>query len=423
MPSLGADMEQGTLVEWLVQPGDTVHKGDLIAAVDTEKAIIEVECFDTGIIDRLLVEPGQTVPVGAPMAIISGGAHGAPAGPAPPEPAAEPPPHRPIATPPVRKLAAQHGVDLATIRGTGHHDAITHADVEAVIHHHVEPPAGAGPGERRRISPYARRLAIELGVDPSLLTGTGTDGAVRARDVRAAAPQPPIAPVRPQTTERDTDAMRQAIAALMSKSKREIPHYYLTNTIDLGDALDWLHERNRHVEMADRIVPAALLLKASALAAHQVPELNGHWIDNHFQHSGPVHLGVAVSLHGGGLLTPTIADATELPLPEVMQRLRELVSRARTGRLHSSDTTPATITATNLGDLGAESVLGVIYPPQVALVGFGAVVRRPWAVGDLIGIRPVVTTTLSGDHRASDGATGARYLAAVEKFLQHPEEL
>ncbi|MER5390260.1 2-oxo acid dehydrogenase subunit E2, partial [Saccharopolyspora sp. NPDC002686] len=278
-------------------------------------------------------------------------------------------------------------------------------------------------GERQRISPYARRLAVELGVDPGLLTGTGANGAVLARDVRAAAPQPPTAPARSQTAERDTDAMRHAIAALMSKSKREIPHYYLTNTIDLGDALEWLHERNRHVEVANRIVPAALLLKAGALAARQVPELNGHWIDDRFRPAEPVHLGVAVSLHGGGLLTPTIADAAQLSLPDVMRRLRELVSRARTGRLRSSDTTPATITATNLGELGAESVQGVIYPPQVALVGFGSIVRRPWAVGELIGIRPVVTATLSGDHRATDGATGARYLAAVEKFLQHPENL
>ncbi len=217
--------------------------------------------------------------------------------------------------------------------------------------------------------------------------------------------------------------MRQAIAALMTKSKHEIPHYYLTSTIELSTALEWLRERNRRALVADRIVPPALLLKATALAARDVPDLNGHWINDHFEPADAVHLGVAVALHGGGLLTPSIVDAEQLPLTEIMRRLRELVSRARTAHLHSSDTTPATITVTNLGDLGVESVQGVIYPPQVALIGFGAVVHRPWAVGDLIGIRPIVTATLSGDHRATDGATGGRFLTTIDTFLQHPEEL
>ncbi|MBB5155999.1 dihydrolipoamide acetyltransferase family protein [Saccharopolyspora phatthalungensis] len=427
MPSLGADMERGTLVEWLVHPGDTVHKGDLVAAVDTEKATIEVECFDTGIIDRLLVEPGQTVPVGTPLAVISAGAQGAPSGPAPAEPAAEkPPPPRKhkaaLATPPVRKLAAQHGIDLAAVHGTGHGGAITHADVEAAIQQRTEPHLTAPAAARQRISPYARRLAAELGVDPSLVTGTGADGAVRARDVRAAAQEPTTTAPAPSVS-RGSTAMRQAIAALMTKSKHEIPHYYLTSTIELSTALEWLRERNRRALVADRIVPAALLLKATALAARDVPDLNGHWINDHFEPADAVHLGVAVALHGGGLLTPSIVDAEQLPLTEIMRRLRELVSRARTAHLHSSDTTPATITVTNLGDLGVESVQGVIYPPQVALIGFGAVVHRPWAVGDLIGIRPIVTATLSGDHRATDGATGGRFLTTIDTFLQHPEEL
>ncbi len=384
-----------------------------------------MECFDTGIIDRLLVQPGQTVPVGSPLAIISTGAHGAPSGPAPLQPAAPTPqPHPTVATPPVRKLAAQHGIDLTTIHGTGHGGAVTHADVEAAIHRRIEtPPVKAPAATRPRISPYARRLATELGVDPNRLTGTGANGSVRARDVRAAAEKPPAAPSRPSTGERSAEAMRHAIAALMARSKREIPHYYLISTIDLANALEWLRERNRHAPVADRIVPAALLLKASALAAREVPDLNGHWTNDRFQPADAVHLGVAVSLHGGGLLTPSIPNAEQLPLTEVMRRLRELVSRARNGRLRSSDTAPATITVTNLGELGVESVQGVIYPPQVALVGFGAVSHRPWAIGDLLGIRPLVTATLSGDHRATDGATGARFLTAVDTFLQHPGDL
>ncbi|TDD40877.1 2-oxo acid dehydrogenase subunit E2, partial [Saccharopolyspora elongata] len=355
-------------------------------------------------------------------------------GPPPAKPSARGRPRReppvvPPASPPVRKLAAQLGVDLTTVHGTGHGGAITRTDIETAARQGAEPhpraigsaPASPAPA-RQRISPYARRLATELGVDPTRLTGSGTDSSIRAWDVHAARQTPPPTQA-PTTTERRPESMRQAIAALMSRSKREIPHYYLTSTIDIAAATEWLHDLNRHSAVADRIVPAALLLKASALAARDVPDLNGHWIGDHFTPADSVHLGVAVSLHGGGVLTPTIPDAAQLPLIELMHSLRELVTRARTSRLRSSDTTPATITVTNLGDLGVDSVQGVIYPPQVALVGFGAVMRRPWAVGDLIGIRPLVTATLSGDHRASDGATGARFLTSVNAFLQRPEEL
>ena len=217
--------------------------------------------------------------------------------------------------------------------------------------------------------------------------------------------------------------MRLAIARLMSRSKREIPHYYVSNTVDLGPALSWLRERNRSVPMSARMVPAALLLKAAALAARGVPELNGFWAEDHFVPAPVVHLGVAVSLRGGGQITPAIHDAADLPAAELMSRLRDLVSRARAGRLRGSELTDATITVTNLGDQGVESVTGVIYPPQVALVGLGKITERPWAVDGLLGIRPVVITTLAADHRATDGYAGARFLSLLAELLQEPEEL
>jgi pyruvate dehydrogenase E2 component (dihydrolipoamide acetyltransferase) len=217
--------------------------------------------------------------------------------------------------------------------------------------------------------------------------------------------------------------MRATIAAVMSRSKREIPHYYLSTTVDLGDALEWMHRRNLDLPLTERLVPAALLLKATALAASEVPEVNGFWVDGRFVPGDAVHLGVAVSLRGGGLVAPALHEADRMPLPEVMRGLRDLVTRARGGRLRGRELTEATLTVTNLGDQGVESVHGVIHPPQVALVGFGRVVRRPWAIGDLLGIRPVVTLTLAADHRATDGFTGGRFLAAVDRLLQQPEEL
>jgi pyruvate dehydrogenase E2 component (dihydrolipoamide acetyltransferase) len=217
--------------------------------------------------------------------------------------------------------------------------------------------------------------------------------------------------------------MRQAIAGLMARANRDIPHYYLSTTVDLATAMAWLHEHNRRTPVGERLLPAALLLKAAALAAREVPELNGFWTDDRFTAGNGVHLGVAVSLRGGGLVAPALRNADALELPRLMTALKDLVARARTGRLRGSEVSGSTITVTNLGDQGVEAVFGVIYPPQVALVGFGRVVDRPWAVDGLLGVRPVVTATLSADHRATDGAVGAHYLTVVDRLLQNPEQL
>ncbi|QJS13849.1 2-oxo acid dehydrogenase subunit E2 [Streptomyces argyrophyllae] len=493
MPSLGADMEEGLLQEWLVSPGDRVHKGDVLAVVETDKAAIEVECFESGTVGRLLVAPGARVPVGTPLAVIEGeAASGEPvaAGPSEPVGEAQPPPTpalakadqepaarherpqpRPKAArkpehaskpaqaeprkqparqhvqalpepsaaassvtgagPLVRHLAEHRGVDLTTLHGTGPGGRITRADVE-----HAAPPLTS----RVRATPYARRLAHDLGIDLRAVRGTGDGGAVRAADVHTALrtgagaerpdrsprdgeQRPPAGVAIDSRPEERTDAMRRAIADLMSRSKREIPHYYLSTAIDLAAAEEWLRRINRGRPPADRLVPAALLLKAAALAARQVPTLNGYWRNDGFVPASEINLAVAVSLRQGGLLAPVIHRADTLPPDALMVRLKDLVQRARRGRLRGSETTGATLTVTNLGDQGVEAVFGVIHPPQVALVGFGAVVERPWAASGMVGVRPVVTATLAADHRATDGAVGARYLTAVDRLLQKPEEL
>jgi pyruvate dehydrogenase E2 component (dihydrolipoamide acetyltransferase) len=467
MPSLGADMDEGTLLEWLVKPGDEVRKGDIVAVVDTAKAAVEVECFESGVFGSVLVEPGTTVPVGTPLAVITpAGPPAVPAAPAvaPPAPAAGPPtlapaappppvpvgppalspaPPRVPATPPIRHLARQLGVDISKLHGTGPDGTVTHADVEA---------AAAAMRRRPRVSPFARRLAAELGIDLTAVRGTGSGGAIRADDVRRAVseakappakaapgvaerpaappaaviPRPSAQPEAEAEAERAAErraAMRRAIGSLMARSKREIPHYYLSTTIDLEPMTQWLRGRNRELPVPSRIVPAALLLKAAALAAREVPQLNGFWRDDHFVPAGHVHLGVAISLREAGMVAPAIHDADTLTVAALMARLRDLVARARTGRLRGSEMTDPTITVTNLGDRGVEAVFGVIYPPQVALAGFGKVISAPCAVGGLLGVRTQVTATLAADHRASDGYTGARYLEAITRLLQKPEEL
>ena len=209
----------------------------------------------------------------------------------------------------------------------------------------------------------------------------------------------------------------------MSRSKREVPHYYVATTVDLHATTEWLRRTNRTRAVTERVVPAAALLRATALTLRDTPALNGFWRGDAFVPGEGVHLGVAVSVRDGGLVAPAIHDAADLSLPALMAALRDLVGRARSGRLTRAEMADPTFTVTDLGDQGVEEVIGVIYPPQVALLGVGRIVERPWAVDGLLGVRPVVRLTLSGDHRATDGVTGARFLAAVDRLLQHPEEL
>jgi len=375
MPSLGADMEAGTLVEWRVRPGDAVRRGDIVAVVDTDKAVIEVEIWEDGVVDELLVSAGQKVPVGTPLARL--------------RPAGEPAPP-PVAPTPI--------------------------------------PVEAAPATRRvHATPLARRIAQSLGVDVAAVEGTGPGGAVTRADVErvASPPRAAVAPAAPASQPADLRAARarQAMAAAMARSKREIPHYYLTTRIDLSRALGWLATENARRAVADRLLPAVLLLRAVALAAREVPEMNGFFVDGALRPAACVHLGVGISLRQGGLVAPALRDADTKDVTVLMRELSDLVARTRTGVLRSSELGDATLSVTNLGDQGAESVHGVIYPPQVALVGFGRIAEQPWAHEGVLGVRPVVVATLAADHRASDGHRGSRFLAAVDRLLQAPEKL
>jgi pyruvate dehydrogenase E2 component (dihydrolipoamide acetyltransferase) len=405
MPALGADMEAGMLAEWLVKPGDAVRSGDIVCVVETQKGAIEVEIFEDGVIEELVVQPGEEVPVGAALARLDGKAaeeEGAAPAPAPaPTPVR---PKAPAAAPP--HLAAPS-------------PKTTPATIEAA---------------RAAVSPAARRRAAELGLDPETLQGTGIDGSVTLADVEAAAREPgerrpatapPIeAPTaRPARKGFDPAEMRKAIAAAMQRSKREIPHYYLGQTIDFAAASAWLAATNRELPPPERLMPAVLLLKATALALAEVPALNGHYADGAFRPGDGIHVGWIVALRGGGLVAPAIRDADKQPLPALMAALRDLVQRARTGGLRASELGSGTVTVTSLGERGAESVIGVIYPPQVAIVGFGRIAPRPWVVDGAVTARPLVETTLAADHRVCDGHLGGLLLAAIDRHLQEPEKL
>ena len=396
MPSLGADMEAGTLVEWRVRPGDTVRRGDIVAAVDTDKAIIEVACWQDGVVEALLVAPGTKVPVGTPLARLgqSTAAATGPAGIGPVEAPARPTAPSVPAGEPARPTP-----------------------------HHVEPEPAARPAGRVRATPLARRVAEQLHVDLAALRGEGPGAALTRADVERAAAARGAPEAEPAAPVGRAVGMRRAIAAAMARSKREIPHYYLGTRIDLSRALVWLAAENAPRPVAERVLPAAVLLRAVALAAREVPEMNGFFENAEFRPASAVHLGVGIALRQGGLVAPALLDGDRKSVGDIMRELADLVRRARDGVLRSSELGSATLTVTNLGDLGVESVYGVIHPPQVALVGFGRVSEQPWASDGLLGVRPVLTATLAADHRASDGHRGARFLCAVDRLLQEPDRL
>jgi pyruvate dehydrogenase E2 component (dihydrolipoamide acetyltransferase) len=271
-----------------------------------------------------------------------------------------------------------------------------------------------------RASPAARRLAADKGIDLSGLTGSGPGGAVVYQDVAKAAKQP----ARHPSGGLDLDAMREAIAAAMARSKREIPHYYLSHSFDVGAAVDWLAAYNKHRPPQERLLMGALLVKAVALALSKYGEFNGFFEDGHFHAADGIHVGTAIAIRGGGLAAPAIHDVDTLPLGDLMAKLRDLVARTRAGRLRSSEMTDPTVTVSSLGERGVEALYGVIYPPQVALIGFGRIETRPWATDDAtLSPRPVMTATLAADHRVSDGHRGALFLLEIEKRLNEPEAL
>ncbi|HSJ96253.1 MAG TPA: 2-oxo acid dehydrogenase subunit E2, partial [Myxococcota bacterium] len=260
--------------------------------------------------------------------------------------------------------------------------------------------------------------------------GSGPGGAIVRADVERAAAstppaaRPPAAAAIPVTGPAGrTAGLRRATAAAMARSKREIPHYYLGTRIDLSRALVWLAGENAQRPVVERLLPAALLLRAVALAAREVPEVNGFWLEGEYRPATAVHLGIGISLRGGGLVAPALRDADRKPLAVLMRELGDLVRRTRAGVLRSSELGEATLTVTNLGDQGVETVHGVIQPPQVALVGFGRIAEQPWAEHGLLGVRPVVVATLAADHRASDGHRGGRFLTVIDRLLQEPGKL
>ena len=385
MPSLGADMEAGTLVEWRKNPGDTVKRGDIIAEVETQKGLIEIEVFDEGVIGELLIKEGAKIPVGTVMALIN-----------------------------------PSGAKLERKEITTQKTAIAIQPTEEKTIEKVKEEKS----EARTIkaSPLAKRMAAENNIDLSQIQGTGEEGAITKEDVENAIAQKEIIAKSEEKNIPQVQAIRSAVAAAMSKSNREIPHYYLEKRIDMTKALAWLGETNHKLPIQKRLLPAALLIKSVAQSLVDFPNLNASW-DNGLQLKKEINIGFVVSLRGGGIIIPTIHNANLKNTSEIMEALNDIIPRARAMKLRSSDLSDSTITITSLGEGGADVVFGVIYPPQVAIIGFGGSSQQAVVENGMLGIRHVFTVTLAGDHRATDGLTGSDFLVTLNKHLQNPESL
>ncbi len=378
MPSLGADMESGILVQWKIAVGQKVARGDVVAVVETDKGAIDVECFQPGVVEELLVAEGTSVPVGTPLARLQDAEEASA-----------------VAAPVTAPLVAAPVVAATTPTPPA-----------------AQPSPDAVLGERARLSPRARRRAEELGVDPQRVRGTGPNATITTEDIEAAAASPTPTPGA---------TSQKIIAGAMARSKREIPHYYLAHSIDVEAMLTALEARNATKPPAERALAIAPLLRAVALALRDHRELCGWWRDGEFVPAPGIHIGLAISLRDGGLVNPAIFDADEGDLVTLMTKIRDVTERARSGGLRASELASAAITVTSLGDQGVDAVWGVIHPPQVAIVGLGRTRWRPWVVEDRVVPRRVVDVTLAADHRTSNGHRGARFLRRIEQLIKDGE--
>jgi pyruvate dehydrogenase E2 component (dihydrolipoamide acetyltransferase) len=382
MPSLGADMTEGTLVEWLINIGDEVKKSDIVAVIETQKGAIDMEVHQEGTVSEILVQPVTKVPVGAVLARLKTNVE-------------------------VVVEEADAGKDAASVKSESPAEYMENSKIGMAI------PASAVSVVS---SPVVRKIAQEQQLDLSNIKGSGPSGAILLRDIESALS------VKSESVT-PAEAMRAAIARAMEKSKKEIPHYYITLDINISHVQQWLQKENADKEPEQRMLLLAVLLKAVATTLIKYPQLNGYYLDGQYRPCKSINIGNAISLREGGLMVPAIHDVEQMSLTEIMDAIREISSRSRGGHLRSSELMDATITITSMGERGSDSVLGVIYPPQVAIIGFGKPRQMPQVRESDIVVCDVITTSLSADHRVSDGIVGAKFLNALSKKLQKPELL
>ncbi len=408
MPKLADTMTEGTVVKWRVKEGDKVASGDVLAEVETDKATMEMESFDDGIVHKLLVAAGQRVPCGTPIALVLGKNEQPPADGSLPAVAAKP------------VAAAVAAAASAPSRPT----AVAAPSLGSRA-------ATSSSGSRVKASPLARKIAASRGVNLSNIRGTGPGGRIVAMDVEIApvnsgggssVPVVPPAPAGPDDTVIPLSGMRRVIAERLLSSKTHLPHFYLTIEVDAAPLMKLRAEANAAAETAggQKLTVNDFVLKAVVTAAQKVPAVNASFAGDSIIQYSAVNLSVAVAVEEG-LVTPVIRDAQKKSLREISEAVKDLAGRARNKKLKPDEFAGGTITVSNLGAYGIEQFCAIINPPQSLILAVGTVVKKPVVgPGDTIVVGQRMMITLSGDHRVVDGAVGANYLSELRKLLESP---
>ncbi len=398
MPQMGADMTEGTLIRWLKNPGDTVARGDIIAEIETDKATVELEAFEAGVLRQVVAAEGDVVPVGEVIALLGDADEEMP----------EVERRAPSEKPTPRAVAAP------TADGTG-------GDLDA---------------RRVRVSPVARRIADDAGIDLAEVTGSGPDGRILRRDVEEAItvrdhhapagvptvePAPPPPPPPPARVE-PLSRMRSAIARNMTDAKQQQPHYYLTVDVDMTEAMAFRRHVNLVLHGPERVSVNDLLVRACAVALASHPKFNASLTDEGIQYHEQMDINIGVALDEG-LIAPALLDVAAKPLPQIAEESKALVERARAGKLRAEEYSSGTFTITNLGAYGIDVLVGIINAGQAAILGAGSVTERPAVVDGDLAVRQLMTLALSADHRVTDGAEGARFLKEIQTVLENPTRL
>ncbi len=411
MPQMGYDMQQGTVVRWLKSEGSQVKTGEVIAEIETDKAVVEFESYASGVLTRILVPEGTTVPVGQPIAILGAEGEEVPEG---------------IA---------------AAARGVTQQEAPPAAEpAEAVAPPTPQRDGGVpAPAAEIKASPVARRLADEQGIDLRQVKGTGPGGRITKDDVLAfaqrAAAAPPAA-ARPTAPPREApppapevvkpgarvplSKMRQQIARVTVKSKREIPHYYVTAEVDMTRAMELRQQINQALEQEGvRVTVNDLVVKACVGALKKYPKFNAYLAEDSIQLNEQINIGIAIA-EEEGLIVPAIIDCGSKSLSELARASKDLIERAKNGSLRPQEYTGGTFSVSNMGMFDVSSFVAIILPPQTAMLAVGTVTRKPVVKDDQVAIAQVMNITLSADHRVSDGAEGARFVGEVKRLLEDP---
>ena len=418
MPKLGFDMAVGTLSRWVKQIGEEVNKGDILVEVETDKATVEVEAFSSGILRGIFVDEGAIVPVGATIAVLG---------------------------------TSDEEIDLEALKAQAA-ESFPDDDQEdedqpkaetAPAETVAEPiaPAPASDG-MLRVSPVAQRIALENGVDLRQVKGSGPQGRIVRRDVEAflASPPPPSVsmdagagaigvwptlaePVEREDTTIKLSRLRQAIGKRMAASKSTLPHFYVTNDIDMAAVMDYRAQLNNALE--DRGVKVSVndfIIKAVALALRDFSNLNAVLEGSQLVRKGNINIGVAVAVEGG-LLTVVCKNADTKSLAQISVEVRAMATRARSGKVHPDDIDGSTFTTSNLGMFDVEHFSGIINPPEAALLATGSVQVVPVVKDGELAIGTRMKATISADHRVTDGAEAARYMQALKRNLEEPLRL